>query len=223
MRPRRELERGLLAPRAVHHVVRLARALRHRLVKQVGHAEEQVVEVALHRLGLPQLVLRPVRHLAQAVLQRLLARLRELLRQPVLLGLDALRRVQVLAPFTIELKDLVDRRRLTLQLGRAAHSIRIAPDELEGQHQPAVSGRITGNRITSRIDGWSVSNMTRRSMPMPRPPHGGSPYSTARRKSSSMGCASTSPAARIAACASNRSRWSTGSVSSVNAFAYSRP
>ena len=60
-------------------------------------------------------------------------------------------------------------------------------------------------------------------MPMPIPPHGGRPYSTARRKSSSIGCASTSPAARLAACSSKRCRWSTGSVSSVKALAYSRP
>ena len=41
-------------------------------------------------------------------------------------------------------------------------------------------GRISGNRITSRIDGLSVSSMTSRSMPMPSPPVGGMPYSSAR-------------------------------------------
>ena len=39
--------------------------------------------------------------------------------------------------------------------------------------------------MTSRMDGESVSSMTKRSMPMPRPPAGGMPYSRARRKSSS--------------------------------------
>jgi hypothetical protein len=45
----------------------------------------------------------------------------------------------------------------------------------------ACSGRMVGNRMTSRIDGWSVSSMTSRSMPMPTPPVGGMPYSSARR------------------------------------------
>ena len=42
------------------------------------------------------------------------------------------------------------------------------------------SGRICGNRITSLIDGLSVSSITRRSMPMPAPAVGGRPYSMAR-------------------------------------------
>ena len=37
-----------------------------------------------------------------------------------------------------------------------------------------------GNRITSRIDGESVSSITSRSMPMPSPAVGGRPYSIAR-------------------------------------------
>ncbi len=45
---------------------------------------------------------------------------------------------------------------------------------------PQSSGRICGNRITSRMLGLSVSNMTRRSMPMPSPAVGGRPYSRAR-------------------------------------------
>jgi len=44
----------------------------------------------------------------------------------------------------------------------------------------STAGRISGNRITSRIDGWSVSSMTRRSMPIPSPAVGGNPYSRAR-------------------------------------------
>ena len=42
------------------------------------------------------------------------------------------------------------------------------------------TGRIAGNRITSRTEGWPVISMTRRSTPMPSPPVGGMPYSRAR-------------------------------------------
>ncbi len=42
------------------------------------------------------------------------------------------------------------------------------------------SGRIWGNRMTSRMLGLSVNSMTRRSMPMPSPAVGGNPYSRAR-------------------------------------------
>src|SRR5258706_9833170 len=39
--------------------------------------------------------------------------------------------------------------------------------------------RRCGNRITSRIVAWSVSSITMRSMPRPRPPVGGIPYISA--------------------------------------------
>jgi hypothetical protein len=42
------------------------------------------------------------------------------------------------------------------------------------------SGRICGNRITSRMLAQSVSIMIRRSMPIPSPAVGGKPYSSAR-------------------------------------------
>ncbi|CAM5288114.1 hypothetical protein RLIN73S_01293 [Rhodanobacter lindaniclasticus] len=42
------------------------------------------------------------------------------------------------------------------------------------------SGRMYGNSSTSRIEAESVSSITRRSMPMPRPPVGGRPTSSAR-------------------------------------------
>ena len=55
-------------------------------------------------------------------------------------------------------------------------------------HQSRSAGRTAhpsrfncGNRMTSRIDGASVSSMTSRSMPIPSPAVGGSPYSMARR------------------------------------------
>ena len=57
---------------------------------------------------------------------------------------------------------------------------------------------IVGNSSTSRMDAASVRNMTRRSMPMPMPPVGGIPYSSALMKSSSIMPASSSPAARRA-------------------------
>ena len=40
--------------------------------------------------------------------------------------------------------------------------------------------RMRGNRITSRMDGLSVRIITSRSMPIPSPAVGGSPYSSAR-------------------------------------------
>ena len=59
------------------------------------------------------------------------------------------------------------------------------------RHQPDVSKRVhaampqrsrlsAGNSMTSRILGLSVSSMTSLSMPMPHPPVGGIPYSSAR-------------------------------------------
>src|SRR2546429_4932293 len=84
------------------------------------------------------------------------------------------------------------------------------------------SGRSIGNRITSRMFVWSARIMSSRSIPMPTPPVGGMPYSSARRKSSSSCCASESPAARRRACCSNRRRCSSGSLSSLKAFAISR-
>ncbi len=46
--------------------------------------------------------------------------------------------------------------------------------------QPASADLSCGKRITSRIDGLSVKSIARRSMPMPSPAVGGSPYSRAR-------------------------------------------
>ena len=43
-----------------------------------------------------------------------------------------------------------------------------------------VSGRRCGKRSTSRMADTPVSSITRRSMPMPSPAVGGSPYSSAR-------------------------------------------
>ena len=42
------------------------------------------------------------------------------------------------------------------------------------------SGRMCGKSMTSRIEGESVKNITRRSIPTPRPAAGGMPYSSAR-------------------------------------------
>jgi len=62
-------------------------------------------------------------------------------------------------------------------------------------HYSAI-GFMVGKSRTSRIDAASVRNITRRSMPIPRPPVGGIPNSKARRKSSSISLASSSPLAR---------------------------
>ena len=50
-----------------------------------------------------------------------------------------------------------------------------------------------GNKITSRMLALLVSNIIKRSMPMPHPPVGGMPYSSARTKSWSKNMASSSP------------------------------
>ena len=83
--------------------------------------------------------------------------------------------------------------------------------------------RIVGNNSTSRIDCASVNSMTRRSIPIPKPPVGGMPYSSASRKSSSTPWASSFPSCRSFSCASNRCLWSIGSFNSVKALANSRP
>ena len=70
------------------------------------------------------------------------------------------------------------------------------------RHHP--SGRMAGKRITSRMEGWSVSTISSRSTPTPSPPVGGMPYSSARMKSASSSWASSSPAARCRAWSSKR-------------------
>ncbi len=87
-----------------------------------------------------------------------------------------------------------------------------------------VSGsRRAGNSTTSRIECTPARTISNRSIPSPRPPVGGMPCSSARRKSSSKGCASSSPAACRRCCCSKRARCSSGSFSSLNAFATSIP
>src|SRR6185436_13838468 len=67
--------------------------------------------------------------------------------------------------------------RLPQNSGRLGHDLSSAPMcwLLAGY-----SGRICGNRITSRIEALSVNSITRRSIPMPSPAVGGRPYSRAR-------------------------------------------
>ena len=60
------------------------------------------------------------------------------------------------------------------------------PNGVEGDY----FGFNCGNRITSRMLSWPSSIMHRRSMPMPMPPAGGMPCSSATRKSSSSFCCS---------------------------------
>ena len=59
-----------------------------------------------------------------------------------------------------------------------------------------------------------VNMISIRSMPMPIPPVGGMPYSSACRNSSSSTIASGSPPAASSDCAVSRARSSTGSTSS---------
>uniref|UniRef100_A0A2M4DCW7 Putative secreted protein n=1 Tax=Anopheles darlingi TaxID=43151 RepID=A0A2M4DCW7_ANODA len=80
------------------------------------------------------------------------------------------------------------------------------------------SGFIAGNSSTSLMLLQSVRNMVNRSIPIPQPPVGGSPYSRAVQKFSSTSWASSSPAALSAACCSNRSRCTAGSFNSVYAL-----
>jgi hypothetical protein len=89
-----------------------------------------------------------------------------------------------------------------------------------------------GKRIISRMDCLSENSITKRSIPTPRPPVGGMPYSIARRKSSSITSASGSLPPYLASissadciflCSWKRSLCSTGSLSSVKALANSRP
>src|SRR5579864_965383 len=185
MGSRREIELRLVPPLPRDHVVLVRLSDRHRFVKEVRHLEEQQVQLLLDGVRHLERSLGFVRHPAELLFQTLVARLGELFGKAVLLRFDRFRLVQMRPPTLIELEDLVDRRLLAFQLRGPAHPIRVAADQLEREHY--VSAFMTGNRITSLTEGWSVSSMTRRSMPTPSPPHGGSPYSTARRKSSSIG------------------------------------
>src|SRR5690625_3435833 len=78
---------------------------------------------------------------------------------------------------------------------------------------PGHSGLTVGKRMVSRTPA-PVSIISNRSIPKPRPPIGGAPYSSARKKSSSSCIASGSPAAARSDCSTSRSRWITGSTSS---------
>src|ERR1019366_957274 len=75
------------------------------------------------------------------------------------------------------------------------------------------TGLTSGKRTVSRTLA-PVSMMSSRSIPMPSPPLGGMPYSSACRKSSSSCIASGSPPAASRDCAVSRARSSTGSTSS---------
>src|SRR5690625_539831 len=82
-------------------------------------------------------------------------------------------------------------------------------DVSEAGHQCS-NGFTSGNGIVSRIPN-PVMAINNRSIPIPSPPDGGIPYSIACRNSSSTPMASSSPRAASRACASKRSRCTTGS------------
>ena len=134
---RREAEVRFGPPLPLDHVVGLRLADRHGLVEKVGDAQEQVIEPALERFGIGELGLGSIGHLAQPRLESLVPRLRKLLRQPVLLGLDLLGRVKMRAPLAVQLEDLVHRRGLPLELGGAPDAVRVATDQLQRQHATA--------------------------------------------------------------------------------------
>ena len=73
--------------------------------------------------------------------------------------------------------------------------------------------------MTSLIVGLSVSNITSLSTPIPRPPVGGSPYSSAVTKSSSTCALQPGSCALFSlTCFTNLSFWSMGSFSSEKAL-----
>src|SRR5581483_9145030 len=70
---------------------------------------------------------------------------------------------------------------LPRQLRRKGLEDREAADAgIEDADRRIHSGRMCGKRMTSRMEGESVKNITSRSMPTPRPAVGGIPYSSAR-------------------------------------------
>ena len=81
----------------------------------------------------------------------------------------------------IELRVLPDLRELRDAVIDVGLPVLDVPDGEHPKRCQSCSGRSVGNRMTSRIDVVSVSSITRRSMPMPRPAVGGMPYSRARR------------------------------------------
>ena len=88
----------------------------------------------------------------------------------------------------------------------------------------APTGFMVGKRIISRMLGASVISMMTLSMPMPSPPVGGRPTSSALTKSISIGCASSSsPASSCACCSAKRLYWSIGSFSSEKPLQISQP
>ena len=66
----------------------------------------------------------------------------------------------------------------------------------------------------------SVRSIISLSTPIPRPPVGGIPYSSALMKSSSIMLASSSPSSRFLTCCRNLSFWSIGSLSSEYALPF---
>ena len=83
-------------------------------------------------------------------------------------------------------KNLVLRTSVGFENPTYAHLCKSVKGRLKQNFQTAFcftavySGRICGNKITSRMLGASVSSITKRSSPMPQPPVGGRPYSMAR-------------------------------------------
>ena len=61
----------------------------------------------------------------------------------------------------------------------AARGEEVAPGEQGFDQRPVPFGRMSGKRMTSRIDRELVKSIARRSMPTPSPAVGGIPYESA--------------------------------------------
>src|ERR1019366_1946851 len=106
-------------------------------------------------------------------------------------GVDALEAAPAEPPsggHEVAAGDLVDVGAVLEHLGDAGPEL-TAHAGHQNAHQPlppprpvsSPSGRRWGNKMTSRMLETPAMSMTSRSTPTPRPPHGGSPYSRARR------------------------------------------
>jgi hypothetical protein len=98
-------------------------------------------------------------------------------------------------------------------LGKKVNTARVVSSLISHSHW--ASGFMAGKSITSLMLLVSVSSIVRRSIPMPHPAVGGSPYSSTLTKSSSTNYASSSPYFLASAWPWNASICTLGSFSSV--------
>ena len=90
--------------------------------------------------------------------------------------------ITVLSDATLEVRRLRKYRRAIRHSSVDGHR-RMAPSVARSAGMPVpiyASGRMAGNRMTSRMDACPAITMMSRSIPRPTPPAGGMPYSRAR-------------------------------------------